>query len=345
MGEAKAAVSIGVVGDVHGHLQLALAVMAAWQVERGQKLEAVFLCGDVGTFTPIEALDKATQNYAQKNPIELEFMLQWSTRPAAPWLGHIFLPLEEGGLGLDCPVIMVHGNHEGFGHLQGLAPQHIPKHVLSMDELPVVDTLGKIRYLPSGWQIQLPSGYRVGGVGGIDQRHRKKHVHPMAYICEAAVRRIQGSGERLDLLITHQGPAGTQGSHGSDDLQPLLDRGVARAWCHGHGVQDYGVTCSGPAGRTMVIPLEDIAFPLRGERANLPRDRGWCWLTLSQDVVTPERHPPRALAQFDRAHWLVTRDGLWVCPPLAHVAEECGIISRAYGAALQTGPLGSGGST
>jgi hypothetical protein len=41
---------IGVCGDVHGHLQLALCAWALAQQRSGRKLDAILLCGDVGTF-------------------------------------------------------------------------------------------------------------------------------------------------------------------------------------------------------------------------------------------------------------------------------------------------------
>ena len=50
-GTAPGPGTIAVVGDVHGHLQLALCVLARWQHVLGAKFEAVLLCGDVGTFT------------------------------------------------------------------------------------------------------------------------------------------------------------------------------------------------------------------------------------------------------------------------------------------------------
>src|SRR3954451_4074893 len=109
-------IEVAVVGDVHGHLQLALCMLARWQAELNVRFEAVFLCGDVGTFTEETQLDSATRSHAKNNPCELEFLRQWATWPQAPWLEHIFLP-EGEGLGLCCPVVMVHGNHEGFAHL------------------------------------------------------------------------------------------------------------------------------------------------------------------------------------------------------------------------------------
>lgn len=159
---------IAVLGDVHGHLQLGLCVLARRQAELGIRLTSVYLCGDVGTFTAEDPPDSATRSHARGNPCELEFLTQWAADPPPPWLEAVFRPADAGGLGLDCPVIMVHGNHEGFRRLERLAPTHVPKYVADPDELPAVDRGGWIRYLPSGWRVAGPGGLVVAGMGGID---------------------------------------------------------------------------------------------------------------------------------------------------------------------------------
>lgn len=110
-----------VIGDTHGHLQLGLCVAARWQQESNVSFDAVLLCGDVGTFIDESQLDSTTRRHAKANPCELEFLKQWASEPPARWLHKIFLPVDDGGLGLECPVVMVHGNHEGFPHLFELA--------------------------------------------------------------------------------------------------------------------------------------------------------------------------------------------------------------------------------
>ena len=77
------------IGDVHGHLQLALCMAARWQTHLNLRFDAVFLCGDVGTFTDYSQLDNATLRHAKANPCELEFLQQWATHPPAPWLEHV----------------------------------------------------------------------------------------------------------------------------------------------------------------------------------------------------------------------------------------------------------------
>jgi hypothetical protein len=97
--EGSHGATVCVIGDVHGHLQLGLAMAARWQKELGIAFDAVFLCGDVGTFTADRQLDSTTRRHAKQNPCELEFLTQWSTSPKSPWLDSIFASVSQGGLG------------------------------------------------------------------------------------------------------------------------------------------------------------------------------------------------------------------------------------------------------
>ncbi len=316
---------IAVVGDVHGHLQLACCMLARWQRELGVMFEAAFLCGDVGTFTDSAQLDSATRAHAKRNPCELEFLHQWSTVPQAPWLDYIFLPEDEGGLGLGCPVVMVHGNHEGFSHLESLVPPQLPDEPLSAEQLPGVDTNGNVRYLPSGWRLALPSGYVVAGVGGIDEGQRRTEYHPLAYVDEQAVHSLLDEPQ-VDLLVTHQGPSGLQGDKGSQILQHLLAAGKARCWAHGHSILSPDPTRLGPKRSCLVVPLGDIAFhvPKHEERQSFPyevgRD-GWGLLKLRDHEVEVMKQVPAFFREFRRTNW-ISKDGLLIPPSLAHIAWQ-----------------------
>jgi len=321
----KPTTDVAVVGDVHGHLQLACCVMARWQRELGVKFEAVFFCGDVAAFTEDAQLDNATRRHAKANPCDIEFLTQWATRPQAPWLDFIFKPIEDGGLGLTCPVVMVHGNHEGFSHLEEIVPAEFPEEPVAIEELPVVDTNGHVRLLPSGWRARLPSGHIVGGVGGIQPGQRRADYHPMAYITEEAVLRLLDAGQ-VDLLLTHQGPSGVQDDKGSDLLQPLLEEGVARVWCHGHSITRPEPTRGGRLGQCLVVPLEGIAFHVpkqypRSREPYHPGTDGWAWVSLSEGEAVVHKETPPFLREYCRHHWLVL-DDLLVCPPLVRVAWD-----------------------
>lgn len=316
---------LAAVGDVHGHLQLALCVLARWQQELGVRFEAALLCGDVGTFTEESQLDSATRRHAKANPAEIEFLRQWSTRPQAPWLDAIFEPIDDGGLGLTCPVLMVHGNHEGFSHLERIVPAENPSQPVAPDELPAVDTNRHVRLVPSGWRVRLASGRVVAAVGGIQPGQRRADYHPMAYISEEAVLALM-DGPPVDVLITHQGPSSTQDEVGSELLQPLLDEGVASVWFHGHSIRRPEIRSLGRKRSCQVVPLGDIPFQAPREQARFrepyqPGSEGWAWLEWKDRAAVVHRDEPGFLREFYRHHWLAMDDML-ISPTLVQEAWE-----------------------
>lgn len=305
---------ICVVGDVHGHLQLALLIAARWQQELGVEFEAVFLAGDVGTFASLDDLDKATRRHAPDNPCELEFPLQWMAQPPAPHLARLFAPLEQRGCGLTCPVVMVTGNHEGFAHLEPLLTSPIPAEPVAIDTLPTVDRGGWIRLLPGGWRTVTPGGVTVAGLGGIQREQRRIQYHRLAYITDDQVLAIT-EGPPADLLVTHTGPAVTQPfPKGSDLLDVVADAGVARVWCHGHSVADDAIV---QRRGTTIVPLHDAAFGRpHGPRDGVPGEDAWCHIAFDGDEVTVDRCRPAFWHDFHRRSWVALDDGQLVAPQL-----------------------------
>lgn len=305
-----------VIGDVHGHLQLALLVAARWQQDLGVEFDAVLLAGDVGTFPSLAALDSATRKHAMGSPCEIEFAAQWMSDPPAPHLARILAPLTENGCGLRAPVVMVSGNHEGFEHLDGLAPDEIPDTPVAIGDLPRVDPAGRLLLLPGGWRTITPSGLVIGGLGGIERDQRYSYYHDMAYITDDQVLAI-AAGDPVDLLVTHSGPAITQPfPSGAELLDIVADAGVARVWCHGHSVnrdRDFVHTHRG----TPIVPLHDATFgrgpgPTDGD----PGDNAWCHLTFDGDNVVVNRERPWFWRDYHRRNWRKRADGQLVAPQL-----------------------------
>jgi hypothetical protein len=303
--------SLCIIGDVHGHLQLGLCIAARWQQTLKVTFDAVLLCGDVGTFTDESQLDKATRRYAKLNPCEVEFLYQWSVTPQPRWISKIFASEQDDGLGLQCPVIMVHGNHEGFAHLATLKPDRLPKEPVTVCELPPVDSFGYIRYLPSGWKCTTKSGIVIGGIGGIERGQRRVQYHDLAYLDEEAIMNLLESG-RFDVMITHQGPRITQGNHGSSLLDLLLEERACRYWFHGHTIFKYEII---EYGGTTVVPMGSIAFPVKGFRAGEPGEDGWCCLRLENSGMV-QRKRPDFWQDFKKEKWIELPNGQLVAPPL-----------------------------
>jgi predicted NAD-dependent protein-ADP-ribosyltransferase YbiA (DUF1768 family) len=305
---------IGVCGDVHGHLQLALVAWALEAQQTGRALDAILLCGDVGTFTSDCPPDKATVRHAVDNPCELEF-LAWSTQPPAPWLEGIFAPVGEGGLGLQAPVIMVTGNHEGFAWIELLLGDlaEPPGAPVSPDVLPQVDARGRVRLLPPGWRVRTAGGRIVAGIGGIQPGQRLGARYPhSAYIAADAVGGLRPHAD-IDILITHQGPARVQGpSAGAEILDPLLDAPTPTLWFHGHSRRRREPMT---LQATTVHPLGDATFD---------KSAGWrvardAWATVSgpHGAVTATVAPPQRLDELQRAAWTRTAAHQLVAPHLA----------------------------
>jgi hypothetical protein len=279
----------------------------------------VLLCGDVGTFTEDSQLDNATRRHARENPCELEFLHQWSVDPQPVWLQRIFRPLDQEGCGLECPVVMVHGNHEGFTHLAKLVPSRFPDGLVAMAALPAVDSGGHIRYLPSGWQCVSPGDILVGGVGGIEKGQRRADYHPLAYVDDQAVLRL-ADGPKLDVLITHQGPATTQVDGGSPALDVLLEARIAKVWFHGHSIRNPDMVTGGRYGAMTIVPLGDAAFPGKGAHADDPGEDAWARVCFEPSLFV-ERKRPDGWRELRRRRWLIRADGQLVCPILARHGE------------------------
>jgi hypothetical protein len=155
----------------------------------------------------------------------------------------------------------------------------------------------------------------VGGIGGIEREQRYVKYHDLAYLDEEAILHLLEGG-KMDLLITHQGPSSLQGEdHGSKLLQMLLDEGIARVWCHGHSIPNPDIVAGGPGGRTLVVPLADIAFPCKGDEPDDPGKNGWASIRFGREPKAV-RERPASFREFRRYRWHELPDGRLVCPGL-----------------------------
>jgi hypothetical protein len=245
-------------------------------------------------------------------------MTQWSCAPEpAAWIDRIFRH-EPEGLGLCCPVVMVHGNHEGFAHLETLAPSRRRRRTepVALESLPAVDPGGHLLYLPSGWTARTSGGHVIGGIGGMEAGQRRAKYHPLAYIEDDAVQHMAIYASAIDVLITHQGPSRVQGDHGSPTLDILLESAndSPRFWFHGHSTP---VQTIATVGRTQVVPLGDLAF-----HGGAPGLKGWAVLHFGDDdAATLSVDPPPFWREVRKHHWHRTPDGRLVHPDLARFVE------------------------
>jgi hypothetical protein len=105
---------IAVLGDVHGHLTLALRLLRRWQDETGHELDLILQVGDLGAFPPPFRLDDATRRFADHDPDELGFVEYDEGGPEA---AEVFGPDASPARAIAAPFWFIKGNHEDFAFL------------------------------------------------------------------------------------------------------------------------------------------------------------------------------------------------------------------------------------
>ena len=100
-----------------------------------------------------------------------------------------------------------------------------------------------------------------------------------------------------------------------DDFQAYMS-GAARAWFHGHATPNPDVVRAGPGDACVVVPLGDVAFGGRGNRAEDPGLAGWSYARVAADAIDVVRGTPPFWRDYRRGKWKVLPDGLLVCPDL-----------------------------
>ena len=78
---------------------------------------------------------------------------------------------------------------------------------------------------------------------------------------------------------------------------------------------------AGPHGRTLVVPLDDVAFPGRGEFADDPGKDGWCSATFGETVEIDRRRPD-FWRDYRMKKWYSLGDGQLVCPDLVRYLDR-----------------------
>jgi Calcineurin-like phosphoesterase len=110
---------IAFLGDLHGRVFHALALIVAWQATMAEPLDLVIQVGDMGAFPNTEAMlkDEATRRYAAEDPGELGFCRLLQAE------GTLAESLRSIRQRLRGPIYFLRGNHEDVSWLQGLSQQ------------------------------------------------------------------------------------------------------------------------------------------------------------------------------------------------------------------------------
>lgn len=239
--------NIALFADVHGHIMLALRLCARWQRETGERIDLILQAGDMGVFSSIDRVDKATLRHAKVDPCELGFLTDFRHRDTKPLVPETLAELA-------CKMVFVRGNHEDQVWLDELERD-------AKGPIFPVDAYDCLWCLKTGepWSFTGPDGATmsvlgVGRIGPDVQRpHADANVHLQDY--EAAKLRRQ-VGTPVNVLLTHD-IAVREGS-GLTIIRTLLDRNRPTYHFYGHvgGPCKEGVDANGTTRFCKLADLE-----------------------------------------------------------------------------------------
>ncbi len=179
--------NIAVLGDLHGHLDLALSVLKKYEKVTNAKLDSILQVGDLGYFPDLSKLDEATAKFAKKDPVELGFQ---------DFLNETDISkrhFDNKETKIDADLVFIAGNHEDQESLRILES--------SARKVPIpVDFFGKILYLPPGEVYEIKKGdlkLRVSGLGRISGGVKDYNFS------HSDLRRINNLGN-IDIFLTHE---------------------------------------------------------------------------------------------------------------------------------------------
>jgi hypothetical protein len=229
---------IAFLGDLHGRVFHALALVVAWQATMAEPLDLVIQVGDMGAFPNAEAMlkDEATRRYAAEDPGELDFCRLLQAE------GTLAERLRSIRQRLRGPIYFLRGNHEDVSWLQGLSQQ-------GQKQTVGVDPFDLFYYVTDGVILE-HDGVKIaffGGVenpepGQVDAEHdRDAYTHLLH----------MGAGA-FDILVTHDPPYGISTGYrgqvqGSSQVLELIEVVQPKYHIAGHlhtmlGPKQYGAT-------------------------------------------------------------------------------------------------------
>jgi hypothetical protein len=198
---------IGFLGDLHGRVFLALAVLATWQRRAGRRFDLIVQVGDLGAFPRPVASDANPHLVA--DPAENDF----SRLLAAD--GALADRLRQVRAELGRAVHFLRGNHEDFDYLRSLAAD-------PATGTAAADPFDLYRYVPDGAILRC-GDLRVAALGGVEEQTGDAGIDLRAYDALLAM----GAGA-FDVLAAHEGHYGSStGYLGDTHGSPMVSRLVA----------------------------------------------------------------------------------------------------------------------
>ncbi|HEY3186115.1 MAG TPA: metallophosphoesterase [Solirubrobacteraceae bacterium] len=188
---------VGFLGDVHGQVFHALAVVATCQARLGRRFDLVVQVGDLGAYPEPARMDEASRRYLVADPSQADFgrLLRATGRRAES--------LRRLRAQLAAPLHFLRGNHDDVAWLATLRRDE------ASGTAPV-DRFDLFRYVPDGAVLDVGS-WRLGFLGGAEEEGGTA-----AGIDPAAVEALASRGAgAFEVLVTHDAPYGAAvGFHG-----------------------------------------------------------------------------------------------------------------------------------
>ena len=295
---------VAVMGDVHGHLSLAYTILRRWERETSRTLDLILQVGDMGAFPAPYRLDKATKRFAEHDPDELGFArYQEGDDEAAAFLGPDATPARR----IAADTVFIRGNHEDFVYLAEAAQGATPPVYLDLHD--------RIAYLPNGELFAFERrgiSLRIAGLGGVSDFGAHGHDPVSEFFTGHEVREVRALAGRVDVLLTHEPPAGggatisaKRAAQGSRDVAALLGDVRPRYHFCGHW-HEAGAALDAPVG-VRSFELNAVNF-LKASRLNprcmgvltwhSPERHAWDWIEAPW-VSQYTRHTWRVMMEAD----------------------------------------------
>ncbi len=229
---------IAFLGDLHGRVFHALALVVAWQAVMADPLDLVVQVGDIGAFPNAEAMlkDEATRRYAAEDPGELGFCQLLQAE------GTLAGSLRSIRQRLRGPIHFLRGNHEDASWLQGLSQQ-------GQKQTVGVDPFDLFHYVTDGVILE-HDGVKIAFFGGVE--NPEPGQVDAGHDRDAYTRLLHIGPGAFDILVTHDPPYGISTGfrgqvQGSSQVLELIEVVQPKYHIAGHlhtmlGPKQYGVT-------------------------------------------------------------------------------------------------------
>ncbi len=233
--------TIAVLGDLHGHVNLALSLLVEWKKQTKRDIDGILQVGDFGVFPDPGAIDKATKKFAANDPEEMGF-LDYVMRSE-----HGDMHFGPEGNFSETDIYFIKGNHEDFEYLAQFEQRKTPT---------PIDMYGHINYVANDQVFSISNDSvtsTIAGLGGLDT-HTTKRRRPYHNTAKDYTNLMT---RNFDVLLTHEDFMNERSSHGSPRLKELIDIKQPKYHFLGHIKTNQHALLQ---GRTESYHLDDVTL-------------------------------------------------------------------------------------